>query len=124
MFNVICTRESSYHPWPSSVEGSGNSQGLKPTRPGTLHPAGHYILGTPHFAVVRRRPLLPIGWMVVLLSCGDVVLIGVVLSEEERDTCYVGHSIYKLRQHIYKEMITWGNVAEVLSLVMLDDSVV
>ena len=40
MFIVICTRESLYHPWPSSVEGSGNSQGLKPTRPGTLHP-GH-----------------------------------------------------------------------------------
>ena len=32
--------ESLYHPWPSSVEGSGNSQGLEPTRPGTLRP-GH-----------------------------------------------------------------------------------
>ena len=56
--------------------------------------------------------------------CGGAVLIRVVWSEEERDTCYVGHSIYKLRQHIYKEMITWGKVAEVLSLVMLDASVV
>ena len=56
--------------------------------------------------------------------CGGAVLIRVVWSEEERDTCYVGHSIYKLRQHIYKEMITWGSVTEVLSLVMLDASMV
>ena len=65
--------------------------------------------------------------MVVLLPCGDVVSVVVVYSEEERDTRYVRYvrySINKLRQHIYKEMITWGNVTEVLSLVMLDASMV
>ena len=36
----------------------------------------------------------------------------------------MGHSINKLWQHIYKEMITWGSVTEVLSLVMLDASMV
>ena len=45
------------------------------------------------FAEIGLGPMLPAEWMVGLLPCVDGVSIGVKWSEEERDNCYVGHSI-------------------------------